>query len=238
MNKQQYLDQQFQEFVNRIEDQDVKNLWLSHSGIKEKFYNFVYNDLLNFTDPVILEFGVRHGCSTALFLDICNQKNGNLYSVDINDYSYKFKNQRWKFICSEDNDLNKIEQEIPSQFDVIFLDTIHKADHVSDIFYKYYDKLKIGGMFLVDDISWLPYTSKKKHNDFFKEINNKETFYKLLEIYANNRDKFYLNFNFCDTGAAKIVKINNDKLILPNKIKSREYTVKNLMRKLYINFKN
>ena len=58
---------------------------------KEKFYNFVYNDLLNFTDPVILEFGVRHGCSTALFLDICNQKNGNLYSVDINDYSYKFK---------------------------------------------------------------------------------------------------------------------------------------------------
>ena len=93
-------------------------------------------------------------------------------------------------------------------------------------------------MFLVDDISWLPYTSKGKHNDFFKEINNKETFHKLLEIYANNFDKFYLNFNFCDTGAAKIVKINNDKLNLSNKINSREYTIKNLMRKLYINFKN
>ena len=57
MNKKEYLDQQFQEFVSRIEDQDVKNLWLSHSGIKEKFFNFIYNDLLNFTDPVILEFG-------------------------------------------------------------------------------------------------------------------------------------------------------------------------------------
>ena len=35
----------------------------------------------------------------------------------------------------------------------------------------------------------------------------------------------------------QFVKINNDKLNLSNKINSREYTIKNLMRKLYINFK-
>ena len=84
----------------------------------------------------------------------------------------------------------------------------------------------------------MPYTFKEKHNDFFKEINNKETFNKLLEIYANNYKKFNLNFNFCDTGAAKIVKINDDKLNISKKLNSREYSIKNLIKNLYIKFKN
>ena len=232
------LDQYFQEFVNRIEDNEVKKLWISHTGIKKKIFNFIYEDLLNFTNPIILEFGVRHGCSTALFLDVCNQKNGYLYSVDVNDYAYKYKNSRWKFICSKDSDLDRIEPEIPNKFEVIFLDTIHKANHVANIFYKYYDKLKVGGMFIIDDISWIPYVSDGKHNDFFKEVNNKETFNKLLEIYSNNTENFYLDFNFCDTGAAKIVKISNDKLRASSKLDTREYSIKNLTRKLYIKFKN
>ena len=48
----------------------------------------------------------------------------------------------------------KITPQIPNEFEVIFLDTIHKADHVNDIIYKYYDKLKIGGFFIIDDTSW------------------------------------------------------------------------------------
>ena len=63
------------------------------------------------------------------------------YSIDINDYSYKFKDERWKFICSKDNDLLKSPRKYP-EFEVIFLDTIHKADHVNDIIYNT-DKLKI-----------------------------------------------------------------------------------------------
>ena len=175
------LNDKFDNFIERINDKEIKKLWVEHSGIKKKFFDFIYNDIVNIDKPNILEFGVRHGCSTALFLDICNQNDGHLYSIDINDYSYKFKDERWKFICSKDNDLIKITPQIPNEFEVIFLDTIHKADHVNDIIYKYYDKLKIGGFFIIDDTSWLPYIRGGKHDDFFKEVNNKETFSKLLE---------------------------------------------------------
>jgi len=40
--------------------------------------------------PIILEFGVRHGLSTKLFLDTCEKNDGFLYSVDIDDNSKKF----------------------------------------------------------------------------------------------------------------------------------------------------
>ena len=237
MVEQKYSDKVFEDFIARIKDKEIKKLWMDHPGIKKKLFDFIYKDLTNIDKPNILEFGVRHGCSTALFLDICNQKNGYLYSVDINDYSYKFQDERWEFICASDNDLSKINPHIPDQFDVIFLDTIHKADHVSDIFYKYYDKLKSGGFFIIDDTSWLPYILGAQHDNFFKEVNNKETFSKLLEIYSNNQDKFFLDINFCDTGAAKITKINNEKLNISNQLLSREFSIKNLIRRLLYNLK-
>ncbi len=237
MTNQDYLDKKFHNFVERINDNEIKKLWIEHPGIRKKFFNFIYNDIANIDEPNILEFGVRHGCSTALFLDVCKQNNGYLYSVDINDYSYKFQDERWKFICSKDNDLSKITPQIPKQFEVIFLDTIHKADHVSDIFHKYYDKLKIGGFFIIDDTNWLPYIKGAQHDHFFKEVNNKETFLKLLEIYSSNKDNFYLDINFCDTGTAKITKINNKKLNDTSKLLSREYSIKNLIRRIVYKLK-
>ena len=232
------MSQNFEKFKNRLENQEIKKIWDNHPGVKKKFFDYFYKELLEYDSPKILEFGVRHGVSTSLFLDMCNQKNGYLYSVDVENYSNKFKSDKWKFICSEDNNFAKVESEIPKELDIIFLDTIHKAEHVSNIFYHYYKKLKIGGLFIVDDISWLFYTKGNKRDHFFKEVNNKETFKKLLEIYSNNTDKFNINFNFCESGTAKITKINNEDLNEPKKLYSRELTMKNFLRKLYIKFKN
>ena len=227
----------FEDFKERIEDKEIKKLWDQHTGIKKKFFDFFYKELLQYKNPKILEFGVRHGVTTSMFLDICKQNEGELYSIDINDYSKKFSNSNWKFICAEDKDQKKIEKEIPNKFDIIFLDTIHKAEHVNEIFYMYYDKLKIGGLFIIDDTSWLPYTKRAKHDHFFKEINNRETFNRLLEIYNNNKAKLNISFNFCDTGTAKILKISDDQLNQPVKLNSREFSIKNLIRKLYIKLK-
>jgi len=232
------MSQNFEKFKNRLENQEIKKIWDNHPGVKKKFFDYFYKELLEYDSPKILEFGVRHGVSTSLFLDMCNQKNGYLYSVDVENYSNKFKSDKWKFICSEDNNFAKVESEIPKELDIIFLDTIHKAEHVSNIFYHYYKKLKIGGLFIVDDISWLFYTKGNKHDHFFKEVNNKETFKKLLEIYSNNTDKFNINFDFCESGTAKITKINNEDLNEPKKLYSRELSMKNFLRKLYIKFKN
>lgn len=224
----------FENFKERIEDKEIKQIWDQLTGLKYKFFEFFYTELLQYKNPTILEFGVRHGVSTSMFLDICKQNEGKLYSIDINDYSKKFSDLNWKFILADDKDQKKIENEIPNKFDIIFLDTIHKADHVSEIFYRYYDKLKIGGLFIIDDISWLLYTKGAEHDHFFKEVNNKETFNRLLEIYKNNKTNFNITFNFCYTGAAKVLKISDDKLNEPVKLNSREFSIKNLARKLYI----
>ncbi len=64
----------FEDFKNRIKSDEIKQLWDKHPGVKKKFFDFFYNDLLKYQNPKILEFGVRHGVSTSLFIDICNQK--------------------------------------------------------------------------------------------------------------------------------------------------------------------
>jgi predicted O-methyltransferase YrrM len=232
------MSENFEQFKKRIKSKEIRQLWEEHPGVKAKFFDFFYKELLNYENLKILEFGVRHGVSTSLFLDICNQKKGNLYSIDVQDYSYKFNDEKWKFIQSKDDDFTKVELEIPIEFDVIFLDTIHKAEHISNIFFHYYNKLKVGGLFIIDDISWLLYTKNSKHDHFFKEVNNHETFKKILDIYDSNQDKFDIHFNFCDTGAAKIIKRKQEPLNESKRIHSRENTLKNYLRKLYIKLKN
>ena len=200
-----------------------------------KLSNFIGPELINNNYSNILEFGVSQKCmSTELFLNYCDSKECNLFSVDNKDYSFQFKDKKWKFILSKDTDFDIVNKEIPAQLDVIFLDTIHEAIHVSNIFYHYYNKLKVNGLFIIDDTSWLLYTKNNSEDHFYKEINNYETFKKVLEIYNNNRDKFDIHANFCDTGAIKIIKRTQDNLSESARIYSRENTIKNYIRKLFI----
>ena len=157
-----------------------------------------------------------------------------LYSVDVNDYSKKFISTNWKFIHSRDDNFYKIEKIIPERFNIIYLDTLHKADHIEKIFYYYYPKLIEGGFFLIDDTSWLPYVKKSEKDHFYMERNNEESFNRILEIFSTNRDNFDLEFSFIGTGVAKITKLNNNKLIKPNKITNRRYSFKNFLRKIYL----
>ncbi len=201
-----------------------------------KIYNFINPCLQKFKDISILEFGVKEGRSTKLFLDFCKKNNGKVFSIDIDDYSKKFNDDNWTFIKSRDDDFKFLDQKLPKKFDVIYLDSLHEADHVEKIFYHYFKKLKVGGFFFIDDISWLPYLSKKKRNNFYCEINNQETFDKILEIYGNNENIFDLSFDFTSSGLCKIIKKEED--LNPSlKIKSRKFTIKNFLRKLKLFFK-
>jgi len=200
-----------------------------------KLYNMIYSKIVLIKNPVILEFGVSEkAMSTDFFLDYCKLNNGMLYSVDVNDYSNKFISSNWKFIHSRDDNFYNIDKNIPKKFDIIYLDTLHKADHIEKIFYFYYPKLIEGGFFLVDDTSWLPYVKKAEKDHFYMERNNEESFNRILEIFSTNRDNFDLEFSFIGTGVAKITKLNNNKLIKPNKITNRRYSFKNFLRKIYL----
>ena len=116
---------------------------------KRKFLNFIINQIKNIQSPQILEFGVSEaGMSTGLFLELCKKNGGKLLSVDMNDYSKKFQDSNWKFIHTRDDNFDLIEKSIENKFDVIYLDTLHKADHVEKILYRYYSRLKLGGFFI------------------------------------------------------------------------------------------
>ena len=201
---------------------------------KRKFLDFIINQIKDIQSPQILEFGVSEaGMSTGLFLELCKKNSGKLLSIDINDYSKKFEDPNWKFIHTRDDNFELIEKSIENKLDIIYLDTLHKADHVEKILYRYYNKLKKGGFFFIDDISWIPYISKNPKNHFYKEINNMETFEKILDIYNANSENFDLEFSFVGTGIAKIHKVTENKLIDKKKISSRKITFHNLLRKIY-----
>ena len=79
------------------------------SDYQYKISTFLKKDLSKINNPQIVEFGVREGRSTKLFLDLCDQNNGKLFSVDIDDYSNLFTNKNWKFIKSRDDDFDFLE---------------------------------------------------------------------------------------------------------------------------------
>ena len=205
---------------------------------KRKFLDFILSPISKIDSPQILEFGVsKKGMSTSIFLDLCKKNSGKLLSVDTNNDSRKFQDSNWRFINARDDDYDVIEEYIDREMDVIYLDTIHKADHVEKIIYHYYDKLKVGGFFFVDDTSWLPYLKKNRKDNFFMEMNNHETFDRIVEISNSNNDCFDLEFSFVGTGIAKIRKLSNNKLNISNKLKSRKFSIKNLFRKTFIFFR-
>ena len=185
----------------------------------------------------ILELGVQRGTSTNIFLKICENNDGYLTSVDIDDCSNVTRNTRWKFIHSRDDDFSVIKDKINKKIDVIYIDTLHEADHVEKIIYGYYDLLKSGGYIFIDDISHLPYLSGEPRNNFYCEINNKETFDRIIDIYASNKKNFNLNFDFLSSGLATLQKKNENNLNPKKNIKERKFTLRNLLRKLKLTFK-
>ena len=86
----------------------------------------------------------------------------------------------------------------------MFIDTIHEAKHVFKIIEGYYDIIKKDGYIFIDDISHLPYLIDSSRNNFYCEINNKETFKKIIEIYKSNTSNFDLSFSFIASGLAII----------------------------------
>ena len=186
----------------------------------------------NFKKIKILEFGVDKGISTSLFLRFCNKTKSKLFSIDTIDYSKILKNKDWKFLKCRDDDFIKINKFVNWPVDIIFLDTEHTAKHVEKIFYMYINKLKIGGLFIIDDISWLPYHNNAWRDNEWIENNNKETFKKLIEIYNANQNSLKISFYFESSGLAVVKKLSN-KINFTKKIPSREFSFKNILRKLF-----
>lgn len=212
---------------------------IEHDRHKRKFIDFIYKSVVDVKEIKILEFGVsERGLSTKLFLDLCEKNQGQLISIDINPNSKKFETNKWTFINTRDDNFSEIEKFIKNKkFDIIYLDTIHKADHVEKILFYYFKYLKNNGFFIVDDTSSLPYLQLREKNNFSQEINNQETFDRILEIFNENHENIDLEFSFVGTGIAKIRRLNDSELKKSKKINFRETSIKNFLRKLILKIK-
>ena len=201
--------------------------------LNRKFENFIFDKIKNLKNPIILEFGVQRGQSTKRFLDLINRRGGKLYSIDIDDCSKILKNKKWKFIQSRDDNFKFIEKNIPKKVDVIYLDSLHEAEHVKKMIYHYYKILNKDGFFFIDDICWLPYVNKSWRQNSYAERNNYETFQVLLKIFYANYKNFNLEFTFVESGYALLRKFNNNKIKLPKKIPLNRFGIKNILKKIF-----
>ena len=202
-------------------------------SLKEPKINFIYKNIKGIKRPKILEFGVRDGISTNLFLSICEKNNGNLISVDVDDCSRLFDNKRWKFFKTRDDNFNFIKNKI-KKLDVINIDSYHEPNHIKKLIYYYYKYLKINGIIFIDDVSWLPYVKNSYRPNSFNEITNKRTFNKLLEIYFSNIKNIDLEISFANSGTVMITKKKNKILQEPDEIINSENNLKNIMKKIYM----
>jgi len=198
-----------------------------------KLDNFLFPHIYQIKEPIILELGVQKGRSTKKFLELCNKNNGKLFSVDLDNCSNVSKDKKWKFFQTRDDNFDFIKSQIPNKIDVLFIDTLHEANHVKKLLYEYYPLLNSNGYIFIDDISHLPYLENKHRNNFYCEINNKETFETILSIYSENDKNFELNFSFFSSGLAVIKKLNENSLNTSNKLALRDYTFKNFLRLIW-----
>mgnify|MGYP001276325725 FL=1 len=198
----------------------------------KKLKNFFIEDLKLVNSPKVVEFGVRKGISTKMFIDICEKNNGFLHSIDCEDFTNVSDSNHWKFHLTRDDNFDYLDQEIPGDIDLFYLDSFHNANHIEKIIYHYYPKLKLNGQFIIDDISWVPYLKDAKRNSFNCERNNNETFERIMEINYGNSQNIELYFSFIGSGLAKIIKRSNNDLLMPKKIKTRKFSIKNFFRRL------
>ena len=198
----------------------------------KKIKNFIFEYEKNNKNLNILEFGVREGRSTKIFLDICRENGGKLLSVDIDDYSNLFKDENWTFLKSRDDDYKKVSNLFTEKFDIILIDSLHEPNHVAKLIYLYWQHLNVRGSMYIDDISWLPYIEGSWRDHEYTENINRNTFFKILEIQNSNYNSMDLTFNFNGSGMCRIIKVSDDNLIKYKIIKNRNMLFKNNIKKL------
>ena len=207
------------------------NTKLDNNNYLKKIKNFIFEFEKNKKNPLILEFGVRQGRSTKMFLEICERNDGNLISIDVDDYANLFNDKNWTFIqCRDDNKI-KISSFLKKSIDIILIDSFHDPEHVLKLINLYWKNLTTGGSMYVDDISWLPYIKNSWRDHKYTENINFDTFQILLNLLNSNKDNLTLEFNFQDSGIARLIKLKDNLLEKPKKIIRRKNLIKTILKK-------
>ena len=92
--------------------------------------------------------------------------------------------------------------------------------------------LKKNGLFIIDDISWVPYLKNSWRDNFNLETENRKTFELLIDIFLTNQNNITLDFTFSASGLAKIKKISSETLNKKKHTQSRIYSLRNFLKQI------
>ena len=194
----------------------------------------MYRIVRELKDPVILELGTAKGSSTTLFLAACDECNGRLVSVDIDDCSDISKSNRWKFVQSDSTNIEYILSEAPqlsNGIDALYIDSLHVKSHVEKELTGWYPFMNKGSHIFFDDIDSNPYRKHHRKDNFPAEI-ELDTIREYLEaFFYSNEDDLYLDMMFGSTGLAHLYKIS-PKGTIPQEVKPIRHRRNNIVNLL------
>lgn len=161
-------------------------------------------------NPVVLEFGVHKGRSTGILAHACEQTGGQLISVDIDDCADVIESPVWTFIQSSDTEIDHILYTAPvlrGGVDLLYIDSLHAAEHVSKLLMGWYPYIKANGYIALDDVDPMPYMAGQRKDDVNREIAWREIGDAVMDFFYANRDDLFLEIQYGSTGQALFHKL-------------------------------
>jgi len=171
--------------------------------------DLMINFISNTKNPIILEFGVERGSSTKKFIKFAEDNSGKVFSVDIDDCNKVSNSKNWKFLQSNDLEIDYVLKEFKEirehGADIIYIDSYHEDKHVQKLLSLYFKYLKKDGAIFVDDVDSHPFRKKK---DIWNSLVYDLTIDAVKEFYYNNSEYCSLRifFDEHENGLAMIYK--------------------------------
>jgi len=197
----------------------------------------MYRIAKELTNPIILELGTDKGVSTTIFLQACEESNGQLVSVDIKDCSNISSSSRWKFVQSDSTDIDFILSKVPrlrNGIDVLYIDSGHTKSHVEKELTGWYPFMNNDAHIFFDDVDSNPYRTGQRKDNFLAEIGWDEIKDYVKAFFYSNEDELYLDIMFGTTGLAHLYKLSS-KGTIPQEAKPIIHRRKNIVDMLRYN---
>lgn len=127
----------------------------------DRLFNHIRNNKLS-----ILEIGVQHGNSLRMWRDYF--KNSMIYGIDNDKECIKHESNNMKIFIGDQSDHNFLKNVINhiGNIDIIIDDGSHDIKDITNSFNFLFDKLSIGGYYVIEDISF----SKHINSRLFREL--------------------------------------------------------------------
>lgn len=171
----------------------------------------LYHLVRQMSQPVVVECGSATGRSTCVLLTACEEVNGRLLSIDIDDCSGSATSPCWQFVQSDDRELTRILAQAPhvqQGIDLLFIDSVHTRAHVQRLLELWFPLVKQNGYIVFDDIDPTTYQMGGRTPHRERRLLYGDMAEMIREFYYANLDHLFLCYHFGISGRGVMKKIS------------------------------